>query len=54
MKWTTTKINEMIVIFFLTLNIQLCTNRTEDVLHTNYIALRMKLNIGHITNSMAR
>ena len=44
------KLIEMIVInFSLTLINQLCTNRTKDVLHTNYIALRMTLNMGHIT-----
>ena len=32
---------EMIPIVFLTLIIQLCINRTKDVLHTNCIALRM-------------
>ena len=43
------KVIEMIPILFLTLIIQLCTNRTKDVLHTNCIALRTKLNMGHIT-----
>ena len=39
---------EMIPIFFLILVIQLCINKTKDVLHTNCIASRMKPNIGRI------
>ena len=38
----------MVPILFLTLIIQLCTNRTKYALHTNSIALRMKPNMGHI------
>ena len=41
------KLFEMIPVFFLTLIVQLCTNRTKDVLHTNCIALCMKPNMGH-------
>ena len=42
----TTNLIEMIPIFSLTLMIQLCTNRTKDVLHTNCITLRMTPNMG--------
>ena len=40
------KLIEMIPICFLTIIVQLCINKTNNVLHTNYIAL-------HITPNMA-
>ena len=39
----------MIPIFFLTLIIQVCTNRTKNVLHTYCIALHMTPNMANIT-----
>jgi hypothetical protein len=40
------KSTEMIPIFFFTLIIQLCINKTKDVLHTNCIALCKTSNMG--------
>ena len=42
------KLIEKIPNFFLTLIVQLCTNKTKDILHTNCVALPMKPNMGHI------
>jgi hypothetical protein len=40
---------EMIPISFLVIILQLCTNRTEIVLHTNFIALHMTPNMANNT-----
>ena len=40
-----TKINRNDLIFFLTIIVQVCTNRTNNVLHTNHIALHMTPNM---------
>ena len=43
------KLIEMIPVFFLTLIVQLCTNRIKSVLHTNCIALHMTPNMARVT-----
>ena len=45
------KLIEMIPIFFLTIIVPLCTNRTKNVLHTNCIALYMTPNMANNTQS---
>ena len=40
---------EMIPIFFLTIIVQVCTNGTKNVLHTNCIALHMTPNMANNT-----
>ena len=42
------KLIEIFSIVFLTVVVQLCTNRTKSVLHTNCIALHMTLNMAII------
>ena len=43
------KLIEKIPISFLTIIVQLCTNRTTNVLHTNCIALHMTPNMANNT-----
>ena len=43
------KLIEMIPICFLTIIVQLCTNKTKNVLHTNCIALHMTPNMANNT-----
>ena len=43
----------MIPLFFLTIIIQVCTNRTTNILHTNCIALNMTPNMANNTQKHA-
>ena len=47
----TTKIIETIPIFFLTIIVQVCTNRTKNVLNTNCIALHVAPNMANNTQN---
>ena len=49
MKRITKNLIEMIHMFFLTLIVQLCSNRTKNIFHTNCIALHMTPNMANIT-----
>ena len=45
------KLIEMIPIFFLTIIVQVCTNRTKNVLNTNCIALHVAPNMANNTQN---
>ena len=47
----TTKINRNHPYFFLTIIVQVCTNRTKNVLHTNCIALHVAPNMANNTQN---
>ena len=44
------KLIEMITIFFLTIIVRVCTNRTKNVLHTNCTILHMTPNMANSTH----
>ena len=45
--------DQMIPLFFLTIIVQVCTNRTKNILHTNCIALSMTPNMANNTQKHA-
>jgi hypothetical protein len=45
------KLIETIPIFFLTITVQVCTNRTKNVLHTKCIALHVAPNMANSTQN---